>query len=78
MEFIQGLNVSRSFTGICNTSAISIKVSREIEVGILGASILLIWVRLMPDASADCAMAHMADAETIQRMREESVRLRKR
>lgn len=26
---------------------------------------------LMPDMSADCAMAHMADAETIQRMREE-------
>ncbi len=26
---------------------------------------------LMPDASADCAMAHMADAETIKRMREE-------
>ena len=25
---------------------------------------------LMPDASADCAMAHMADAETIRRMRE--------
>ena len=27
--------------------------------------------KLMPDASADCAMAHMADAETIKRMREE-------
>lgn len=26
---------------------------------------------LMPELSADCAMAHMADAETIQRMREE-------
>lgn len=26
---------------------------------------------LMPDASADCAMAHMADAETIQKMREQ-------
>ena len=26
---------------------------------------------LMPDARADCAMAHMADAETIRRMREE-------
>lgn len=26
---------------------------------------------LMPEMSADCAMAHMADAETIQRMREE-------
>ena len=26
---------------------------------------------LMPDACADCAMAHMADAETIRRMREE-------
>ena len=26
---------------------------------------------LMPDALADCAMAHMADAETIRRMREE-------
>ena len=25
---------------------------------------------LMPDAAADCAMAHMADAETIERMRE--------
>ncbi len=25
---------------------------------------------LMPDASADCAMAHMADAETIQKMRD--------
>lgn len=26
---------------------------------------------LMPDASADCPMAHMADAETIERMREQ-------
>ena len=26
---------------------------------------------LMPDMSADCAMAHMADAQTIQKMREE-------
>lgn len=26
---------------------------------------------LMPDASADCAMAHMADKETIQKVREE-------
>lgn len=26
---------------------------------------------LMPDISADCAMAHMADAKTIQKMREE-------
>lgn len=26
---------------------------------------------LMPDASADCAMAHMADKETIQKIREE-------
>lgn len=26
---------------------------------------------LMPDASADCAMAHMADAKTIQKVREE-------
>ena len=26
---------------------------------------------LMPDAGADCAMAHMADAETIRRMREQ-------
>lgn len=26
---------------------------------------------LMPDASADCPMAHMADAKTIQRMREQ-------
>lgn len=28
-------------------------------------------VVLMPDASADCAMAHMADQETIRRMREQ-------
>ena len=26
---------------------------------------------LMPDMQADCAMAHMADEETIQKMREE-------
>lgn len=47
-----GLKVSSVLTGISRTSARSIRVSRDMEVGMLGASILLMCVRLMPANSA--------------------------
>ena len=42
----------RLATGMSKTSAISSKVSKEMEVGMLGASMLLIWVRLILICSA--------------------------